>query len=193
MEAPKSELRLAILQQVASAVPLSSRATENLSTLARRCAGRGARDLEAMVGESVREASLRLYSDYCGIPAVEGQQEKQSGKASRRGGKAGAKIGQVEENDLERALSDLRPSSSNQSKGGSTTVKVPEVRWEDIGGLSWLEAEIKDMVELPLRFPDLFRGGLRRRSGILHLGPPGTGKNACQYLSWIHLSLCECL
>ncbi|EED89019.1 peroxisomal biogenesis factor 6, peroxisomal assembly factor w, Paf2, pex6-like protein, partial [Thalassiosira pseudonana CCMP1335] len=51
---------------------------------------------------------------------------------------------------------------------------LPNVRWEDIGGLSQIRKEIMDAVELPLKYPEFFEGS--RRSGILLFGPPGTGK-----------------
>lgn len=69
---------------------------------------------------------------------------------------------------------------------------IPNVEWEDIGGLSGVKHEIQDMVELPLLYPELFQEGLKKRSGnillyviplfsslfpgILLYGPPGTGK-----------------
>ncbi len=56
-----------------------------------------------------------------------------------------------------------------------TTDLIPNVKWEDIGGLSHVRSEIIDAIELPLQHPDLF-GGSSRRSGILFFGPPGSGK-----------------
>ncbi|KAJ7370658.1 peroxisomal assembly protein [Desmophyllum pertusum] len=53
--------------------------------------------------------------------------------------------------------------------------KIPSVKWEDVGGLSEVKAEILDTVQLPLQHPELFAAGLRR-SGVLLYGPPGTGK-----------------
>ncbi|GLC61818.1 hypothetical protein PLESTB_001806500 [Pleodorina starrii] len=53
---------------------------------------------------------------------------------------------------------------------------VPDVRWDDIGGLEGAKRTILDTVELPLRHPGLFAAGLRRRSGVLLYGPPGSGK-----------------
>ena len=52
---------------------------------------------------------------------------------------------------------------------------LPDVRWEDIGGLDSIRKEILDVVELPLKHPHLFDGSAHRRSGILLFGPPGTG------------------
>lgn len=51
---------------------------------------------------------------------------------------------------------------------------IPNVKWDDIGGLSHVRDEIIDAIELPLLHPHLFAGS--RRSGILFFGPPGSGK-----------------
>ncbi|XP_077969633.1 peroxisomal ATPase PEX6-like [Styela clava] len=53
--------------------------------------------------------------------------------------------------------------------------KIPDVKWEDIGGLEEVKNNIKDTIQLPLQHPELVASGLRR-SGILLYGPPGTGK-----------------
>lgn len=55
-----------------------------------------------------------------------------------------------------------------------TSSQIPNVLWQDIGGLGHVRNEIMDAIELPLKHPDLFHG--TRRSGILLYGPPGTGK-----------------
>lgn len=54
------------------------------------------------------------------------------------------------------------------------TSSLPNVRWEDVGGMENIRKEIMDAVELPLKYPHFFEGS--RRSGILLFGPPGTGK-----------------
>ncbi|KAJ7543100.1 hypothetical protein O6H91_09G025100 [Diphasiastrum complanatum] len=56
------------------------------------------------------------------------------------------------------------------------TPKVPNVKWEDVGGLEDVKKAILDTVQLPLVHRELFASGLRQRSGILLYGPPGTGK-----------------
>ncbi|KAI3439488.1 uncharacterized protein J3R85_004927 [Psidium guajava] len=56
------------------------------------------------------------------------------------------------------------------------TPKVPDVKWEDVGGLEDVKKSILDTVQLPLLHKDLFSSGLRKRSGVLLYGPPGTGK-----------------
>lgn len=63
-------------------------------------------------------------------------------------------------------------------------LKVPDVRWDDVGGLENVKRAILDTVELPLKHPSLFAAGLRQRSGVLLYGPPGelAGDGRQQYL-----------
>lgn len=86
-------------------------------------------------------------------------------------------------------LETTRSFTQSSSKGGSSTIplsssSLPNVRWEDIGGLESIRKEIMDAVELPLKYPDLFEGS--RRSGILLFGPPGTGENSLESVSDCH-------
>ena len=54
---------------------------------------------------------------------------------------------------------------------------IPRVTYEDIGGLKEEIRKIREMVELPLRHPELFeRLGIEPPKGVLLYGPPGTGK-----------------
>lgn len=54
--------------------------------------------------------------------------------------------------------------------------KIPNVTWDDIGGMDIVKGEIMDTIDLPLKHPELFTSGMKKRSGILFYGPPGTGK-----------------
>jgi len=55
--------------------------------------------------------------------------------------------------------------------------KIPDVTYEDIGGLDQEIEKIREMVELPLKHPELFdRLGIGAPKGVLLYGPPGTGK-----------------
>jgi peroxin-6 len=58
------------------------------------------------------------------------------------------------------------------------TMQVPNVKWEDVGGLEEIKEAILETIELPLKHPELFHSGLRRRSGLLLYGPPGATLNA---------------
>lgn len=61
------------------------------------------------------------------------------------------------------------------------------VGYDDVGGCRKQLAQIKEMVELPLRHPSLFKAiGVKPPRGILMYGPPGTGKFA-------HHNHCDCV
>ena len=54
---------------------------------------------------------------------------------------------------------------------------IPKVTWEDIGDLEEAKEKIREIVELPLKHPELFKHlGIEPPKGILLYGPPGTGK-----------------
>lgn len=54
---------------------------------------------------------------------------------------------------------------------------VPAVRYEDIGGLKTEIARVREMIELPMKHPELFeKVGIQPPKGVLLFGPPGTGK-----------------
>ena len=56
-------------------------------------------------------------------------------------------------------------------------VGVPRVTYEDIGGLKNEVQKVREMIELPLRHPEIFeRIGIEAPKGVLLYGPPGTGK-----------------
>jgi transitional endoplasmic reticulum ATPase len=55
---------------------------------------------------------------------------------------------------------------------------VKKVTYEDLGGLQSVIQKIREMVEMPIRFPEIFQqlGGVQPPKGVLLYGPPGTGK-----------------
>lgn len=57
------------------------------------------------------------------------------------------------------------------------TSRVPDVTYEDIGGLDDRILRIREIIELPMRYPELFdRLGISAPAGVLLRGPPGCGK-----------------
>ena len=55
--------------------------------------------------------------------------------------------------------------------------KIPRVAYEDIGGLKEEIKQVREMIELPLKHPELFdKMGIEPPKGVLMHGPPGTGK-----------------
>ena len=60
---------------------------------------------------------------------------------------------------------------------GETLRGVPQVTYEDIGGLKEEIQKVREMIELPLRHPEIFEKlGIEAPKGVLLYGPPGTGK-----------------
>jgi transitional endoplasmic reticulum ATPase len=78
----------------------------------------------------------------------------------------------VTKEDFEVALKEVQPSVLRE-----IMVEVPEIHWEDIGGLEDVKRALREAVELPFKYPELFEQvGIRPTKGILLFGPPGTGK-----------------
>jgi AAA family ATPase len=74
--------------------------------------------------------------------------------------------------DFSDALKKVSPSSLRE-----VTVEVPTVRWTDIGGMDTVKQSLKEVIELPLKHPELFKNsGLTPLKGILLYGPPGCSK-----------------
>jgi transitional endoplasmic reticulum ATPase len=69
---------------------------------------------------------------------------------------------------------ELKPKAVEMSDDESG---VPQVTYEDIGGLTEEVKKIREMVELPLKHPEIFdKLGIEPPKGVLLYGPPGTGK-----------------
>ncbi|RME53621.1 AAA family ATPase [Candidatus Woesearchaeota archaeon] len=82
-----------------------------------------------------------------------------------------AKI-RIEEADFHDALKVVRPSAMRE-----VLVEIPDVSWDDVGGMEAVKQELRESVEWPLRHKDSFlRLGVRPPRGVLLYGPPGTGK-----------------
>jgi transitional endoplasmic reticulum ATPase len=74
--------------------------------------------------------------------------------------------------DFRQALRDIEPSAIRE-----VFVEVPEVRWEEVGGLHEVKRQLIEAVEWPLKHPDLYRrAGVAPPKGVLLAGPPGCGK-----------------
>ncbi|MBI3695538.1 MAG: CDC48 family AAA ATPase [Acidobacteria bacterium] len=79
---------------------------------------------------------------------------------------------EVRMEDFLEALRDVEPSATRE-----VFVEVPDVRWQDVGGLGQIRDRLLEAVEWPLRYPHLFAAaGIRPPKGILLSGPPGCGK-----------------
>ena len=58
-----------------------------------------------------------------------------------------------------------------------TVVEVPNVSWQDIGGLEGVKKELQELVQYPVEHPEKFlKFGMTPSRGVLFYGPPGCGK-----------------
>lgn len=78
----------------------------------------------------------------------------------------------VTQDDFLAAMREIQPSALRE-----VFIEVPNVRWNDIGGLERVKQQLKEAVELPLKKPEVFKKmGIRTPKGLLLYGPPGCGK-----------------
>ncbi|RLG44301.1 MAG: AAA family ATPase, partial [Thermoproteota archaeon] len=74
-------------------------------------------------------------------------------------------------------VTELTKIEVRETPAPPTLVRVPSVTYEDIGGIEEEIQRIREMVELPLKHPELFRHlGIEPPKGVLLYGPPGCGK-----------------
>ena len=84
---------------------------------------------------------------------------------------------QVGLNQQSFAVMCVLPSPRDPAVFGMEIEEAPDVRFSQIGGLDTQISEIREIVELPLKRPDLFTAvGIEPPKGVLLHGPPGTGK-----------------
>ena len=78
----------------------------------------------------------------------------------------------VEMKDFQNGLKMVEPSAMRE-----VMIEIPNVKWEDVGGLHTVKQMLKEVVEWPLEHPEAFEQvGIKPPSGVLLYGPPGTGK-----------------
>jgi transitional endoplasmic reticulum ATPase len=74
--------------------------------------------------------------------------------------------------DFAEARKHVEPSAMRE-----VLVEVPDITWKQVGGLEDVKQELKEAVEWPIKYPDVFeRLRTKAPKGILLFGPPGTGK-----------------
>ncbi|MGB9966219.1 CDC48 family AAA ATPase [Halobacterium sp. CBA1126] len=79
---------------------------------------------------------------------------------------------EVTENDFKEALKGIEPSALRE-----VFVEVPDVTWDDVGGLDDAKERLQETVQWPLEYADAYeRVALDPAKGVLLHGPPGTGK-----------------
>jgi transitional endoplasmic reticulum ATPase len=156
MGIPDEKSRLEILQIHTRGMPLES--DVKLEEMARVTHGFVGADLQALAKEAAILAVRRV------IPEINMEETKVPAKTLN-------KI-KVKMQDFQDALRDVQPSAMRE-----VLVQAPNVKWEDIGGLTGVKQELTEAVEWPLKYGKLFqKGDVKPPKGILLYGPPGTGK-----------------
>ncbi|XVF39995.1 hypothetical protein PTKIN_Ptkin01aG0077700 [Pterospermum kingtungense] len=126
-----------------------------LMDVASKCDGYDAYDLEILVDRAVHAAVSRF------LPSESGSEDHMKPVLVR--------------DDFSHAMHDFLPVAMRD-----ITKSAPEVGrsgWDDVGGLNDIRDAIKEMIELPSKFPNIFaQAPLRLRSNVLLYGPPGCGK-----------------
>ncbi|MEO5808758.1 MAG: CDC48 family AAA ATPase [Sphingomicrobium sp.] len=130
----------------------------DLDALARRTYGFVGADLAALTREAALEAVRRI------MPKINLEEETIPPEV--------LDALSVEASDFDDALKRVQPSAMRE-----VMVQVPNVSWDDVGGLDAPRDRLREGVELPLKHPEAFkRLGIRPAKGFLLYGPPGTGK-----------------
>jgi len=155
---PDRDGRYEILQIHTRSMPLAE--DVDLNELAELTVGFVGADLEALAKEAAMHAIRKmLESGEIDIEVEEIPSEVlESIKVTR--------------DDFLEALKNIEPSAMRE-----VLVEVPNVGWNDIGGLENAKQELMEAVEWPLKYPELFKEvNIKPPKGILLYGPPGTGK-----------------
>jgi transitional endoplasmic reticulum ATPase len=79
---------------------------------------------------------------------------------------------EVTEEDVKHALKGIEPSALRE-----VFVEVPDVTWADVGGLESTKERLRETIQWPLEYPEVFEQmDMQAAKGVLMYGPPGTGK-----------------
>ena len=153
---PDRNGRLQILHIHTRGMPLAE--DVNLEDIASRTYGFVGADLEALAKESAMGALRRI------LPEINLDEENIPAELLD-------KIN-VTMDDFENSLHEVHPSSMRE-----VLVESPNIHWVDVGGLKDAKQELKEAIEWPLKYSEVFEySGVKPPKGIMLYGPPGTGK-----------------
>ena len=153
---PDRKGRLQILHIHTRGMPLTD--DVDLADIASRTHGFVGADLEALAKEAAMGALRRI------LPEI--NLDEQSIPADLLD-----KIN-VTEDDFENSLREVPPSTMRE-----VLVESPNVHWDDVGGMEETKQELKEAIEWPLKYGEVFEySGVTPPKGIMLYGPPGTGK-----------------
>ncbi|KAI9712933.1 MAG: peroxisomal assembly protein [Chrysothrix sp. TS-e1954] len=166
MSAPDEGDREGLLRTMCQAVRIPLAADVELSSVALKTAALVAGDLEDVVDRAVTARQERLESL---IAATDGPLPATIRDVTVAGGENARCLTKA---DFDVAVDAARKNFAD----AIGAPKIPNVSWDDVGGLSNVKDAVMETIQLPLERPELFAKGMKKRSGILFYGPPGTGK-----------------
>jgi transitional endoplasmic reticulum ATPase len=153
---PDKEGRKEILQVHTRGMPLAEGI--DLDTYAENTHGFVGSDLESLAKESAMNALRRIR------PELDLDEEEIDAEV--------LESMQVTREDLKGALKGIEPSALRE-----VFVEVPDVSWESVGGLEDTKERLRETVQWPLDYPDVFEAmDMNAAKGVMMYGPPGTGK-----------------
>ena len=152
---PDKDGRREILNIHARNVPLSDNV--KLEKYANTTHGFVGADLALLVKEAAMHALRRVF------PGMNPDEEISAEKLENL---------RVTAEDFEAALKMVQPSAMRE-----VLVEVPDISWDDIGGLNDVKEELQQAVEWPLKYSEVYKQfATKSPKGFLMFGPPGTGK-----------------
>jgi len=153
---PDDEGRFDILSIHTRGMPIDEKV--DLKQISKTTHGFVGADLEVLSKEAAMRSLRRI------LPEIDLDEEKISSEILQ-------KI-QITSEDFRDALKEVRPSALREVQ-----IQIPNVSWDDVGGLDELKEELKEAVEWPIKYKDAYDYvDVESPKGILLHGPPGTGK-----------------
>ena len=153
---PDDEGRFDILSIHTRGMPIDDKV--DLKQISKTTHGFVGADLEVLSKEAAMKSLRRI------LPEIDYDEEKISSEILE-------KI-QITSDDFRDALKEVSPSALREVQ-----VQVPNVSWDDVGGLDELKEELREAVEWPIKYKDAYDYvDVESPKGILLHGPPGTGK-----------------
>ena len=153
---PDAEGRFDILSIHTRGMPIDD--TVDLKQISKTTHGFVGADLEVLSKEAAMRSLRRI------LPEIDLDEDKISTEILQ-------KI-KITGEDFQDALKEVRPSALREVQ-----VQIPNVSWDDVGGLAELKEELREAIEWPIKYKEAFDYvDVATPKGILLHGPPGTGK-----------------
>ena len=153
---PDDEGRFDILSIHTRGMPIDEKV--NLKQISKTTHGFVGADLEVLSKEAAMRSLRRI------LPEIDLDEDIISSEILQ-------KI-QITSDDFREALKEVKPSALREVQ-----VQIPDVNWDDVGGLDELKDELREAIEWPIKHKEAFDYvDIETPKGILLHGPPGTGK-----------------